>query len=346
MSWHMPAETEPHARTWMAWPTPGYTLGEGESSAEEARSAWAAVANAVAEHEPVCMLVVPEERREAGRRLSAGVTLIVAELDDAWYRDTGPTFVRDDAGRLGAVHWVFNGWGAQSWASWQRDARAADVAISASSAVRIDSPLVNEGGAIHTDGAGTFLVTETVQLDPHRNPGWTRARVEAELTRTVGARKVIWLPRGLFRDSQRYGTRGHVDLLATFPGPGTLLVHDQRDPDHPDHAITARIIEQLAAQTDADGRTLAVTRLPAPRTLRDADGFVDDSYVNHYVANTAVIACTFADPADDEAREILADAYPGREVVPVDARPIFARGGGIHCITQQQPATPTATEAE
>lgn len=191
--------------------------------------------------------------------------------------------------------------------------------------------MVNEGGGIHTDGAGTFLVTQTVQLDPFRNPGLTRADVEAELARTVGARRVIWLPQGLTRDSRTYGTRGHVDIVATFPAPGTVLLHDQRDPAHPDHTVTARLRRLL------EGANLEVVGLPAPSVLRDAEGFVDYSYVNHYVANGVVVACAFDDPADAEAREILAAAYPGREVVSVDARPLFSRGGGIHCITQQQP---------
>jgi agmatine deiminase len=341
MSWRMPAETEPHERTWMAWPTAAYTLGETEASADEAWSSWSRVANAIAEHEPVVMLTTPSGRRRARRRLSATITLHETELDDAWYRDTGPTFVINEAGELGAVDWAFNGWGEQDWARWEADARAGQAAITATMAARISSPLVNEGGGIHTDGHGTFLVTETVQLDPNRNPGWDPCAVEVELQRTVGARKVIWLPRGLTRDTERYGTRGHVDLLATFPSPGILLAHDQRNPDHPDHKVTDQLIDQLTGQTDADGRPLTILRLPAPRKVRDPQGFVDYSYVNHYVVNSAVIACTFNDPADAEALEILAEAYPGRRIVPIDARALFARGGGIHCITQQQPATPT-----
>ena len=340
MTWRMPAETERHERAWMAWPASGYTLGSSNAYAEEARSTWAAVANAIADHEPLTMLVPPEAIGHARRRLSAAITLHECPLDDAWYRDSGPTFVVDEHGRLGAVDWVFNGWGRQAWARWEQDAKAAAVAIEDSGAVRVDSPLVNEGGGIHTDGLGTFLVTETVQLDPFRNPGWDRAGVEAELARTVGATRVIWLERGLTRDSAEYGTRGHVDLLATFTGPGELLVHVQDDRDHPDHTITRRLLDQLSGETDARGRPLHITPLPAPRTLTDADGFVDHSYVNHFVLNGAVLACAFADPNDEPAREILAAAYPGREIVPIDARPLFARGGGIHCITQQQPAVP------
>jgi agmatine deiminase len=338
-AWTMPAETEPHDRTWMAWPSGGYTLGRTPAEAEEARRTWASVANAVAEHEPLHMLVPPQEVGEARRRLSSGAVLHEARLDDAWYRDIGPTFVLGPSG-LGAVNWVFNGWGAQDWASWEHDAVASLVATDASGAERIDSPMVNEGGGIHTDGAGTFLVTETVQLDPERNPGWTREQVEAELARTLGARKVIWLPRGLTRDSERFGTRGHVDIVATFSAPGRLLLHEQRDEAHPDAAVTRELAALLEGETDADGKPLEVVALPAPSRLRDEEGWVDHSYVNHYVANGAVIACAFDDPADDEARAVLADAYPGRTVVQLDARPLFARGGGIHCITQQQPALP------
>ena len=336
--WRMPAETEPHERAWMAWPTAAYTLGDSAEEHEQAWTAWAAVANAIADFEPISVLVSPDDRGEARRRLSSAVEQVEAPLDDAWYRDIGPTFVLDGDGRLGAVNWVFNGWGQQDWASWEQDQHASGVATEASGAVRIDSPMVNEGGGIHTDGRGTFLVTETVQLDPGRNPGWSKADVEAELTRTLGARKVIWLPRGLTRDSQRFGTRGHVDIVATFTAPGRLLVHDQRDEAHPDSAVTAEVVDLLGGETDADGRPLEVVRLPAPKTLVDEVGWVDYSYVNHFVLNDAVVACAFDDPVDAEAREVLAEAYPGRTVVTVDARPLFARGGGIHCITQQQPA--------
>jgi agmatine deiminase len=324
----------------MAWPSGGYTLGDTAASADEAWTAWAAVANAIAEHEPLTMLVTPATMEEARHRLAAAVTLQPCALDDAWYRDTGPTFVLGPDGRLGAVNWTFNGWGGQEWATWDADAEASLVATRAAGAIGIDSPLVNEGGGIHTDGAGTFLVTATVQLDPGRNPGWKADGVEAELARTVGATKVIWLPRGLTRDSATYGTRGHVDLLATFSAPGRVLVHDQRDRSHPDFEVSRELVARLSAETDAAGNPLQVTPLPAPVGLRDGTGFVDHSYVNHFVLNGAVVAGVFDDPADAEALELLADAYPGREVVPVDARPLFARGGGVHCITQQQPSVP------
>jgi agmatine deiminase len=326
----MPAETDRHTCTWMAWPSSGYTLGETTAEADEARRTWSQVALAVAAFEPVKMVVDPSAVAEARNWLGADVELFEAPLDDAWMRDIGPTFVTGPAG-LGAVTWRFNGWGGQSWAQWGRDSQIGRRVAEWAGATIIESPMVNEGGGIHVDGAGTVLVTETVQLDPGRNPEWTRDQVEEELRRTLGVRDVIWMPRGLTRDYDEFGTRGHVDIVATMPAPGTVLLHVQPDPRHPDQALDAAFRAALPAQW-------RVVDLLAPEGLEDDEGPVDHSYVNHLVCNGGVVACTFGDPRDAVAAEVLAEAYPGRRVVGVDARPLFARGGGIHCITQQQPA--------
>ncbi len=333
-SWRMPAETAPHERLWMAFPRPNTTFGDSE----EESAAWAAVANAAAAFEPVTMLVDPVAREAATRLLDGAIEVVETPLDDAWLRDSGPTFVLDDAGRLGAVDWIFNGWGGHDWAEWDRDALVGGTVGRAAGAEVLPSLLVNEGGGIHVDGEGTVLLTETVQLDPRRNPWADRARVEAELARTIGATHAVWLPRGLTRDYGRYGTSGHVDICATIPSPGRVLLHEQRDPAHPDHTVSAQLRRTLEQAVDAAGRRFEIVALPAPETLRDAEGFVDWSYVNHVVVNDGVIACSFGeDRADAVARDVLAEAYPGRHVVSVDARAIFACGGGIHCITQQQP---------
>ncbi len=337
MTWVMPHEGDPHERMWLCWPSGGYTLGDTAEDADTARRTWAAVANAVARFELVTVVVAPRDVDVAPRYLDPAIELRVREIDDAWARDAGPTFVHDAEGRLGAVTWEFNGWGQQEWAHWEHDRTLGPAIAEWVGAERIDSVLVNEGGGIHVDGLGTVLVTETVQRDPGRNPSLSRTDIEAELARTIGATQVIWLPRGLTRDSDTFGTRGHVDIVATIPTPGRILLHDQRDPAHPDHAVTAEIRAMLAAATDASGEPFEIVDLPAPAVLRDAEGFVDYSYVNHVLVNGGVIACAFDDPRDADAVAILRDAYPGRTVVAVDARPLFERGGGIHCITQQQP---------
>ena len=337
MTYRMPAEWAPQERIWMAFPCEGYTLGDTEQARHEARSTWAAVAHAVAEFEPVTMIVDPGSRTEANRYLSADIEVIEAPLNDAWMRDIGPTFVHADDGSVAAVDWVFNGWGAQDWAQWDLDEKIGRFVAETAGAPVISSALVNEGGGIQVDGEGTVLLTDTVQLDPGRNPTLTRKDVEAEMARTIGATHAVWLPRGLTRDSERFGTRGHVDIVAAITSPGRLLLHTQRDESHPDHVVCKEIRAALEDTTDAAGRPWEITEIPAPATLTDAEGWVDYSYINHLVVNGGVIACSYADANDREAVAILAEQYPGRKVVSVDARPLFGGGGGIHCITQQQP---------
>ncbi|WP_304106145.1 agmatine/peptidylarginine deiminase [Mycolicibacterium bacteremicum] len=327
----MPAEGAPQDRVWMAFPSAGYSLGDSADEQHEARATWAAVAHAIAEFEPVTMLVDPGEIAFAKQYLSQGIETVEVPLNDAWMRDIGPTFVHADDGSVAAVDWVFNGWGGQDWARWDRDSKVGAIVAELAGVPVVPSSLVNEGGGIQVDGAGTVLVTETVQLDPGRNPGLTKADVEAELARTLGVTEVVWLPAGLTRDSQRFGTRGHVDIVAAFTEPGRLLLHTQTDESHPDAPVCKRIREAL-------GDRFEVVEMPAPKVLTDDEGFVDYSYINHLVVNDGVIACGFGDPRDADAIAILAEQYPGRRVVSVDARPLFARGGGIHCITQQQPA--------
>jgi agmatine deiminase len=259
---------------------------------------------------------------------------VVCELDDSWIRDSGATFVvNSETNSLGAIDWVFNGWGAQSWSQYELDAKVATFMAKHVSAKVIDSNLVNEGGGIHTNGNGLLLATETVQLGIERNPDWTRLEVEAELNEKLGTDKVIWIRRGLTRDYETFGTKGHIDIVACFANENTLLVHDQQDQSHPDYSVTHEVIAKLEEATNCE-----IIKVPAPKLLRDELGFVDYSYINHYILNDAVLLCAFDDPQDQVAKGILQDVYPSREIRLIDARPIFDRGGGIHCITQQQPA--------
>ncbi|ANZ16098.1 agmatine/peptidylarginine deiminase [Streptomyces noursei] len=334
----MPPEWAPHERTWMAWPGPNFTFGaEGDETLAEARRAWAAVARAVRQYEPVTVVAGPGQLDGARALLGEDVELVERPLDDAWMRDIGPTFLTNDQGELAAVDWVFNGWGAQEWAAWDRDAKIAEQVAGLAGARRYATSLVNEGGGIHVDGEGTVLLTDTVQLDPGRNPGRTKEEVEAEIHAHLGTTKAIWLPRGLYADYGQFGTRGHVDIVAAFARPGVVMVHTQPDPDHPDHAICNEIVKVLRESTDARGRQLEVVEIPAP-TVIEADGeLVDYSYINHLQCNDGIVLCAFDDPRDEEAAAIFRRLFPGRTVTLVDARTIFAAGGGIHCITQQQP---------
>lgn len=336
-TWRMPIEGHEQERLWLAWPTTGYTLGDTDAEAHEARTTWAAVANAASEHQKVTVVVAPGDEAIAAKYLSAQIETLSAPLNDAWMRDIGPSFVIDEAGKLGAVNFVFNGWGGQDWAQWDHDQHIGRIVAEAAGATLINSEMTNEGGGIQVDGTGRVVLTETVQLDKGRNPGWTKEQVEAELNRTIGTTSALWLPRGLTRDHDTFGTRGHSDILAAFTTPDVLLMHRQDSQSHPDHVIAATNRKVAEEYRTANSAGFEILDLPAPETLRDEEGFVDYSYINHVVINGAVLACSFDDPADDKALGVLADVYPGREIIGIDARPLFARGGGIHCITQQQP---------
>jgi agmatine deiminase len=172
-----------------------------------------------------------------------------------------------------------------------------------------------------------------VQLGEGRNKHLSRQEVEAEIHAKLGTHKAIWVKRGLTRDYDGYGTRGHIDIVACFASENVILFNDQQDPSHPDFEVSKEVRAALEAAGDFE-----VIGVPAPTILKDEEGFVDYSYINHYIVNGAVILCSFDDPNDQVAKGILEKVYPGREIVLVDAREIFARGGGIHCITQQQPA--------
>jgi len=326
----MPAEWEQHSRTWVAFPHGGYTLGESEAEIVAALKTWSEVANQASDFEPVSVVVHPADISLAKQYLSKQIDIVEIEIDDAWIRDSGPTFALDNQS-LVAIDWVFNGWGAQSWARYKKDAELA-TKIAEHLGVRIvSSELVNEGGGIHTNGSDTVLLTETVQLGKERNPNWTKEAVEKEINSKLGTSRAVWIQRGLTRDYEEFGTKGHIDIVACFTPDGRVLFHDQQDASHPDYLISQQVRKVLA---DARFELVAI---PAPTILRDKHGFVDYSYINHYVLNDAVLLCAFDDQRDKEVQAMLKEIYPGREVRLLDARELFARGGGIHCITQQQP---------
>jgi agmatine deiminase len=331
----MPPEWARHTRTWMSFPPHGSPPGD------HARGdvTWAAVANAVASFEPVTMLVPPDRGNVAADLLDPAVQQVPCDLDDAWFRDNGPTFLLDGSGNLGAVHWTFNGWGGRL-RDCERDRAAGRFGAGRAGARYFGSSLVNEGGGMLVDGAGTVLVTETVQLDPARNPDWSRPDVESELRAMLGVTHVVWVPQGLTGDYGPMGTNGHIDVVAAFVRPGLVALHRQADPTHPDHEVTRELAEFLRRATDASGRPFDVVTIDGPPPTSEHD---DRSYLNFSFVNDGLVLCSFdaGGAADEAAWARFAELFPTRRQAHVDANPIFDCGGGIHCITQQQPAPAT-----
>jgi agmatine deiminase len=329
-SW--PAEWDRHRRTWMCWPARHECYG-GAEGALRAKQAYARVARAISGFEPVTLAARPADASEA--RLATGGKVEVAEvpLDDSWARDFGPTFLTGTNHRLAGVHWVFNAWG-RKYHPYANDANFARRVLETAGGAVYGAPLVCEGGALHTDGQGTALTTEQCLLNTNRNPDLKREDVEDVLRLYLGARKTIWLGDGFVDDE----TDGHIDNIACFAAPGRVIVGIPPR-SHPDSAAVQEALRRLKTARDAEGRSLDIIELPQPRKTRQSWSGVllPASYVNFYLVNGGVIMPAFDDKNDEQARTIIAQCFPDRDIMQVDALDIVQGGGGIHCITQQEP---------
>lgn len=325
----MPADWEPHARCWMQWPRRAELWGP---YLPQAIVAYAAVARAIARFEPVSVVAHPEDAAEARLACGSGVEVVALPIDDSWVRDTGPSFVKDPARGVSGVHWHFNGWGARH-AHIANDAQVGGQLLKRLGMTCYRAPIVLEGGSIAVDGYGTLLTTEQCLLNPNRNPELHPREIAEALAMYLGVRRVLWLGEGLEGDE----TDGHVDMVACFAGRGRVLLNSPARGE-PNHAAMHENRARLSRMSDAGGRALEVIDVPQPRQRRHEDGRVMPlSYINFYVANGAVIVPAFDDPHDDEAAGIIAAAFPGREVVQVEALDIARGGGAVHCITLGQP---------
>jgi agmatine deiminase len=326
----MPAEWENHDACWMVWPCSEECF---KGVLQEAKQTYAKVARAIADFEPVYMLVNPAQRSEAENLVGGAVTLVDATCFDSWARDSAPTFVRDKNGNVAGIDWVFTGWGHYPITGPCDEAMGIDI-LRHLSMRRYTAPFILEGGSIHVDGQGTLITTEQCLLDPKRNVGFTKADFEALFKTYLGIDKVLWLANGLDGDE----TTGHVDILATFARPGVMLLNNCIDPDDPNFAVTQDARQRLTGAVDAAGKVLEIIDIPQPTPQKWNGERMDLSYINFYIPNGAIVMSAFDDPADDQAKELMKSIFPDRTVIQIPSLPIFAGGGGIHCITQQQPS--------
>jgi agmatine deiminase len=330
----MPAEWAPHARTLICWPCRTETWN-GEDGLLRAKQAVARVARAISTFEPVTIAVRPHDTAEAKLATAGKTDLFEVPLDDSWARDSGPTFVTRSDGARAAVQWEFNGWG-NKYHPWTEDAAFATRAAMEAGVKVYRAPLVCEGGAIHSDGEGTLITTEQCLLNANRNPHLDRQQVEERLALYAGARRILWLGTG-FSDEE---TDGHVDNIACFAAPGRIIVGVPASRSHPDYEPVMDALRTLSAARDAHGRRFEIAEIVQPETRRlDWRGrLLQASYVNFYLANGGVVMPAFDDPNDERARSAIANCFPGRDILQIHALDIVEGGGGIHCITQQEPA--------
>ncbi|MCX4984732.1 agmatine/peptidylarginine deiminase [Streptomyces sp. NBC_00572] len=329
-AFRMPAEWSEHERCLMAWPTRPDLWG---SVLDDVKEEYANVARAIAEFEPVTMVAPPGHGDEARTWCGPEITVVELPLDDSWFRDSAPLFVLDGEGRRAGVDFRFNAWGRKHH-PYDSDDRVSGLLLEHLGVDRIPSGMILEGGAITVDGEGTLITTEQCLLHPNRNPGLNRDEIEAELKTQLGVRKVVWLPYGGLLDTE---TDGHVDGVCAFAAPGKVVVSLPDDPAHPDYARMRANRAVLEASTDAQGRPLEIVDVTQTAFVDVAEGEVEVSYLNYYVANGGVVVPVAGLPQDDAALAVIAAAHPGRKVVGVPALAIAFGGGGVHCITQQVP---------
>jgi agmatine deiminase len=321
----MPAEWETHEACLMQWPTLTRRDLWGDRF-EEAQRDYATVANVISAFEPVVMVCHPDQEAEVRRRCAQGVDVLPLPIDDSWMRDNGPIFVRDGSGRVALVHFRFNAWG-EKFHPYDRDAEVPRHIAGHLGMRRYEAPLVLEGGSFLVDGEGTLITTEQCLLNPNRNPHLGRSEIEHLLREYLGVERIVWLGQGHATDRD---TDGHIDGIASYVAPGTIVLLAPDDPEDPDHEPGRENLGRLTRALDAKGRAFDVipfqTRPP---------GVVP--YLNLYLANGGVVMPVAERPEDAQALEQVEKLFPDREVVPVPGTCLTFGGGGPHCITQQLP---------
>lgn len=334
LGYRWPAEWEPHAATWIAWP---HNVDTWRNRFASIPSCFATIVRELVRFEPVRVLVGGDEVRRQAEEMVGDldhVALYDIPTNDAWIRDYGPMFVQPGGqGDMAAVDWQFNSWGGK-YRPWDLDNAVAERLARQLRIRRFSPRLVIEGGAIDGNGRGTVLTTESCLLDPRRNARVNRHGMEEWLRRYCCAREVIWIAGGPIAGDD---TDGHVDQLARFVSPRQVVVaveNNRRDENHQPLQTNVRMLQNYR---DSHREPLEVIQLPMPSPIHIEQRRVPASYCNFYIANRCVLVPTFDDAMDVEAIRILQALFADREVIGIPARDLAWGLGAIHCLTLQQP---------
>lgn len=339
LGYRMPAEWEPHEAMWLTWPQNPYTWYRGFERVEDA---YVQMIRALTEGELVRVLVDDAKTTErVYRRLEEGnvplerVELYKIPTNDAWIRDYGPNFILNETS-LALNNWGFNSWGGK-YPPWDLD-NAVPTEIARRLSIPMFSPgIILEGGSIEVNGQGTLLTTESCLLNMNRNPHFSREQIETALGEFLGVRQVLWLESGIVGDD----TDGHVDDLARFVNPTTLVAVVEEDPTDANYAVLQANWERLQKMTDLEGQPFEVVALPMPKPVVVRGVRLPASYANFTIANACVLVPVFEQKSDTVALETLARFFPTRRIVPIPGVELAVGLGACHCLTQQQPAVPS-----
>jgi agmatine deiminase len=346
LGYHMPAEWEPHAATWLAWP---HNRSDWPGKFDAIPWVFADIIRHLARVEDVNLIVASAREKKTAqevlKRSYVDISRVKFHLwptNRIWTRDSGPIFIKN-SDSVALTHWRFNAWA--KYSDWKHDCQL-PARIAKKLNFKHFTPtlelnrkphhVVLEGGSIDVNGQGLMLTTEECLLSSvqQRNPGLTRAQLEQIFADFLGIEKVIWLGRGIQGDD----THGHVDDISRFVAPDTVLTAVEPSRADANHELLQENLRRLRAATDLNGRKLQIVELPLPRPVIFRGQRLPASYANFYIANHLVLTPTFNDPNDRVALNILAGLFPDREIIGIHCRDFIWGLGAIHCMTQQQPA--------
>jgi agmatine deiminase len=339
--YRMPAEWEPHAATWLAWP---HYAGDWPGKFEPIPWVYAEVIRNLARHERVDLVVNDAATERKARKLlqradalSSGVRFHRWPTNRVWVRDSGCIFAKSNSDLLG-IKWRFNAWA--KYSNWKHDEKVGSLMAKACRVEEIrpvfrGKRVVLEGGSIDVNGCGTLLTTEECLLSKvqQRNPGMKRASYEKVFAEYLGAPHVIWLGKGIFGDD----THGHVDDLCRFVSPETVVTMVESNAKDANHKPLRDNLRRLRAAHDQSGKRLNIVELPMPAPVVFEGRKLPASYANFYIANRIALVPVFNDVNDRTALDTLSELFPSHAIVPIYCGDLVWGLGTLHCMTQQQP---------
>ena len=335
LGYRMPAEWETHSGTWLTWPHNPETWPEQDM--QQVETEFMGIIRPLAKNESVHILVNDEGM---GNAVESTLNVNNVEMkniflhdiptNDSWIRDYGPNFIIQSDGKVAANDWDFDSWGRKY--KWELDDLAGTVIAEESGLHHFKPEIVLEGGAIEVNGAGTCVTTESCILNPNRNNGISRDAMETVLKDYLGISKVIWLHGEMEGDD----TDGHIDNLARFVNPTTMVCAIEEDDEDPNYRCLKNNFDHLRSATDQDDNLFEIVALPMPGYIGSPR--LPASYANFYIANKSVLVPVYGHPNDKRALSILEPLFPEREIIPIPSTTLILGLGGVHCLTQQQPA--------
>jgi agmatine deiminase len=336
LGFKMPAEWQRHDAIWLAWPYDPTTFPD---RVERVEATYVQIVKEIHESEYVNLFVTDEVTKKKATQLFredkidiSKVHFYIFNYADVWFRDYGPIFVRNSRHELAMIHWDFNSWG-EKYETLLKD-KAVPAVINERMAIRCFRPgIVLEGGSIDVNGEGTLLTTEQCLLNSNRNPTLNKQKIEAYLTEFLGVRHFIWLKHGILGDD----TDGHIDDLARFVNPTTIVCAFEDNQDDADYEALKENYDLLRKSVDQDGKPLRIIKLPMPKAVDEEGCRLPASYTNFYIGNTKVLVPVFDHPNDPKALGILQELFPTRKVMGICCKDLVYGFGTLHCISQQQP---------